>query len=153
MNKIQISIPEGMMVDKFDEKTGELTFKAKPKAVTERIMTMDDVFKELGIDPDDFGASCKGLEPDEVAYRQLKLIALALNEGWEPDWKDNSQSKYYPWFEMEVSSSGFRFDDYGTWNADSNVGSRLCFVSRATAEHAGKQFTNVYKEFMTINSK
>jgi len=86
MNKKQITIeaPEGHVVN-YDEKKGTVTFDAAPKNVKERILTFEDVLKELRIDPSGFLEDLEGLSEDEVAYRRLKLIIKAFNEGWEPD--------------------------------------------------------------------
>lgn len=118
------------------------------KEVTERIKTFDDVLDEVGLDRQKFENSCLGLTPDEVAYRKVKLIVQAFNEGWEPDWSDSNQTKYYPWFNMPGSSgSGFSFGGYDNWDTASLVGSRLCFKSRALCIYAAKQFEDIYNEF------
>lgn len=127
---------------------GKRTFQ---RNVTERIQSFDDVLKELGIDPEDFEDDAQSLPSDERAYRQVKLIVRALNEGWVPDWRNSSEYKYFPWFDMDGSAgSGFSFADCARWFSDSTVGSRLCFKSRELAQHAGEQFENIYKEFMLI---
>lgn len=150
MNTIKITIPEGHVVDNFNAATGELSFKPIPKDVKERIKTFSDVLKENGIDEDDFRQVNDGLPLDEAAYRSVKEIVKAFNEGWVPDWTDSSKYKYYPWFKMSSPSGGcFSSYDYGNWNANSGVGSRLCFKSADLAEHAGKLFENIYKEFLT----
>ena len=151
MNTLKIEIPEGFEVEKFDTTTGVVSFKEKPKNIKERIKTFSDVLKHLGIDEDDFNEENEGLDADEIAYRKLKLIVKALNEGWVPDWSNSNETKYFPWFRMGSSSgSGFAFDGCDSWITLSSVGSRLCFKSRELAEYAGKQFTEIYKEFMTI---
>jgi hypothetical protein len=149
MQTLTIQIPEGFEIDTLDTKTGQVKFKPKPKKVTERIKTVADVLADHNLSQQQFDAGCEDLEPDEKAYRILKLLAKSLNEGWTPDWNDDRQDKWYAWFYMG-GSSGFRCNDYGAWNAYSAVGSRLCFKSRELAEHAGKNFTEVYKQFMTI---
>ena len=44
--------------------------------VKDRIKNFDDVLKENEISREDFEKSCKGLEPDEIAYRMAKLVCL-----------------------------------------------------------------------------
>ena len=85
---------------------------------------------------------------DEWAYRMLKMVAKAINQGWSPDWSNGSQYKYYPWF--EVLSSGFGFSGSGCFyaNATTTVGSRLCFESSEKAKYAGTQFIDLYKQFL-----
>ena len=138
MKTLKIEIPKGFEVESFDQNTGQIKFKEKPKDITERIKSFDDVLKHLEIVPVDFAKQCDRLAPDEVAYRKVKLIAEALNEGWKPDWTNSSEYKYLPWFKMGGSSgSGFAYNDYDNWNTDSTCGSRLCFKSIELARYAG----------------
>lgn len=154
MNTLKIEIPKGFEIEKFDTNTGVVSFKEKPKDIKERVKSFSDVLEVLGIDEDDFEISNDDLEEDEIAYRQIKLIVKALNDGWVPDWTNTNQYKYAPWFNMG-SSSGVGFSCYGyvSWSAVSGVGSRLCFKSRELAEYAGKQFTEIYKKYMTVKTQ
>lgn len=149
MQTLKIEIPKGYEFDSFDKLSGEMKFREKPRSILERIRDAQDVVEDNGLTREQFDEQCKGLEPDEVAYRVLKLLAKSLNQGWLPDWTNPNEYKYYPYFEMR-GSSGFRFHVYDNWNSYSYVGSRLCFKSRELAEHAGKQFQHIYEQFMTI---
>ena len=114
------------------------------KDIKERIKTFDDVIRELGDDPEEFKNAISIMEePDEIAYVKLKLIAKALNEGWQPDWSNGEWDKWYPWFDMDNSSSAGR-------DSASVVGSRLCFKSEELADYAGTQFLDIYKDFFTV---
>lgn len=151
METLKIEIPKGYEIAKFDTATGVVSFKEKPKNIKERIKDFSDVLELLGIDVDYFEEENKGLEEDETAYRQIKLIVKVLNEGWTPDWSNSNEYKYFPWLRMSSSSgSEFSYNDYDSWATTSFVGSRLCFKSRELAEFAGKQFTEIYKQYMTI---
>lgn len=122
------------------------------------IKTFEDACQLLGIDPDDVlhAAHSEYLKNDIVsinAYSKLIIIARALNDGWKPDWQDNDQYKHYPWFDMEKDKnnpSGFRFYSVDCLCTTSCVGSRLCFKNEELAEYAGKQFIDLYKDFMVI---
>lgn len=149
METIKIEIPKGYEIDSFDKLSGEIKFKEKPKKVTERIKSIEDILRDNGWDQERFDEWSSDMEEDERSYVLLKFLAKSLNEGWEPDWNDHSEYKYYPWFEMG-GSSGFRFGVYVTWLSLSHVGSRLCFKTRELAQYAGKQFIDVYKQFMII---
>ncbi|MBA4317975.1 MAG: hypothetical protein C0412_06205 [Flavobacterium sp.] len=118
--------------------------------IKERIKSFDDVLRENGIVKLDFEKSCQGLTPDEVAYKQVKEIVKAFNEGWVPDWTNSSQGKYYPWFKMgSPSGGGFSYDDYDGWTSNSVVGSRLCFKNSDLAKHAANLFLDIYKDLQT----
>ncbi len=81
-----------------------------------------------------------------------KLVCIAYNEGWIPDWNNTNEYKYFPYFKMGSSSGvGFSSVDYDYWVTNSNVGSRLCFKSADLAKHAGKLFEQeIYKPLFTI---
>jgi hypothetical protein len=118
--------------------------------VKERIKNFDDVLRENGIKKSDFEKSCEGLTKDEVAYKQVKEIVKAFNEGWIPDWDDSNQYKYYPWFKMgSPSGGGFSCHVCAVWYAGSDVGSRLCFKNSDLAKHAANLFLDIYKDLQT----
>jgi len=116
----------------------------------EEIKTFEDACEKLGITND----SCKPIfdaeeDPDEIAYKKLKVIVAAINQGWKPDWNNTEQRKYWPYFRL---SSGFGFSDsyYLYGNATTFVGSRLCFQSEEKCTYAANQFIDIYEEFLTI---
>ena len=113
--------------------------------ITDRIKSFEDVIDELKIASNFKPTGSK----DEVAYIKLKLIAECLNEGWTPNWDNDSEYKYYPYFDMR-SGVGFSHSYCDYWNTLTNVGSRLCFKSSELAEYAGKQFEAIYKDFLTL---
>jgi pantothenate kinase len=114
--------------------------------ITDRVKTFEDACEVLGLQyPADY---FRNDTPDEKAYKQIKIIVKALNEGWQPDWNNSNQYKYYPWFYMDVPS-GFSLDNVGGNCTNSRVGSRLCFKSRGLADYAAKQFLDLYKQFFT----
>lgn len=122
------------------------------KDIKQRVTCLDDALRELGKDKLDFEASCVGLSEDEVAYKMLKVIAEALNEGWTPDWSNGEFDKWHPWFDMDDSSSAGRFSFSVSANliSGSSVGSRLCFKSDELADYAGTQFLELYRELFVI---
>jgi hypothetical protein len=122
----------------------------KSGVVTDRVKTVEDAFFEVGRDYKSFQAWCESNHDskDEVAYKELKVIAAALNEGWTPDWSDGNERKYYPWFTYSAKESGLVYDSANDWYSSTDVGSRLCFKNAELAEYAGKQFSAVYKVFL-----
>lgn len=118
--------------------------------VTERIKTYEDACVELGITPiDESIRSSNGFTKDEIAYRKIKTITEALNEGWVPDWTDENQKKWFPYFYPNYSSGFvFNYTDYDCSLTTAANGLRLCFKSDELATYAGKQFVELYKEFI-----
>jgi hypothetical protein len=115
--------------------------------ITDRVQSFEDACEVLSVNPQ--SVTCDQDTPDEAAYKQLKVIVKALNEGWTPDWKDDDECKWYPWFYVH-SPSGFRLHHAAYHYAYSFVGSRLCFKSRELAEYAASQFESIYKTFFTL---
>jgi len=125
---------------------GKEFFSAK---ITDRIKTYEDACSELGVQPiDEAKMKQIGFTDDEITYRKIKTITQALNEGWKCDWNDSNQYKWYPWFKM--SSGGFVFcDTYCDYSrASAGNASRLCFSSDEIATYAGKQFLQLYSDFI-----
>ena len=149
MQTLKIQIPEGFQIDNVDVNSGEIKFKPVPKDVRERFKTVKDVLAHHLLTEEEFDEKCEDLTPDEKAYRFLKMLVQCLNEGWQPDWNNDNQPKYYAWFYMG-GSSGFRSYDCAAWRSNSGVGSRLCFINYDTAEYVGNQFIELYKEYFLM---
>lgn len=125
-----------------------------PVKITDRVKTFEDACEVVGTIPENVKSliSYSGIDTDmkaSVAHMKLQIIARALNEGWKPDWTKSSEYKYHPWFNFS-SGSGLSFRGCGCRYSYSGVGSRLCFKSSELATYAGKQFTDLYKDFMTF---
>lgn len=122
--------------------------------VTDRIKTFLDAAAEVKISENlKILLDYPGIDGDMIsaqAYAKLTIIARALNEGWEPDWTDSNEYKYQPYFSDYTSGSGFSFSDYVIWTAITLCGSRLCFKSSELAIYAGKQFIEIYNQFLII---
>jgi hypothetical protein len=123
----------------------------------EQIKTFEDACKVLNLDPVKVLPDVSAFPPTHqaalTAAGKLFIIADALNEGWKPDWNDDDEYKYYPWFDLEKDKnnpSGFRLFGVFCNCTDSSVGSRLCFKSRDIAEYAGTQFVDLYRDLMVI---
>ncbi|MFZ4569723.1 MAG: hypothetical protein ACOYM0_01175 [Bacteroidales bacterium] len=116
--------------------------------IIDRIKTYEDAWNEAD---QETRRDCEIFPTDTmdvVAYKKLKLIARVINQGWIPDWDNSKQYKWFPYFDL---SSGFGFSDSGYRYTCTRtaVGSRLCFQSEENATYVGKQFTDIYKDFLT----
>ena len=75
----------------------------KPKDIRERIKTFDDAIQELGEEHPYVKAYREWMrvrlanQKDIEAYLKLRIIAAALNEGWEPKFTKD-EWRYFPWF-------------------------------------------------------
>lgn len=78
----------------------EATTAEDNRPITERIKTFKDACEFLGIDAEVEEARLReaGLcDSDEIAYQKLRIITAALNEGWEPQFKED-EYRWYLWF-------------------------------------------------------
>ena len=110
---------------------------------------------------------------DVVAFLKLRIITEALNEGWHPKFTED-EYRYYPWFYIYTKEEYDNFSEeekrrcvgrasYGAnaigclvcshaLNASSHsnavYGVRLAFSTRELAEYAGKQFIDIWADFV-----
>lgn len=127
--------------------------KTNPKDITKRVKNYADACAVLGVEPIvDEVLQKLGFTKDEIAYRKLKTIAEALNEGWRPDWTNSNEYKYWPWFVYNQHSAGFGcvHTNLAATNASATIGSRLCFKTRELAAYAGNTFEGLYNDFLLI---
>ena len=113
------------------------------------------------------------LSPDLVAYLKLRIITAALNEGWEPQFTVD-EYRYFPWFDFYTqkeidemdeedrsrvvgranysafASGGCVYANASNASSGSNTycGARLAFKTRELAIYAGKQFIEIWADFV-----
>jgi hypothetical protein len=113
--------------------------------ITDQVKTFEDACTLLLVEPHEHFDK---LDEYNQASIKLQIIIKALNEGWTPNWNDEEEYKYYPWWRMD-SARGCDLNIVGCNNSYSGVGSRLCFKSEELAQYAVKQFFDIYKVYMT----
>lgn len=125
--------------------------------ITDKIKSFEDACKHLGLNPNDLPVVDMLPEKDRksiIAFYKLTIIIRALNEGWEPDWSNLDEWKYYNWFYVEKGedqrSSGFRYDATCYSDTCADAGSRLCFKNIELAKYAAEQFKELYREYLLI---
>ena len=157
---------------------GKDTFKTKD--ITERIKTFEDACEELGSDHPFVLAYNTNLRDadvandnkDIIAYMKLRIIAAALNEGWEPQFIPG-EYRWFPYFVLYTKDEIDKMDEetrsrvvcrvsrdasacggvsFASVDSDSSyvvegVGYRFAFKTDDLAEYAGKQFIEIYADF------
>lgn len=114
-----------------------------------------------------------GKNKDIIAYLKLRIIVAALNEGWEPQFAPG-EYRWFPYFilytqeeidEMTEETKArvvYRSDVhaiayggvsvassyYDAAYVNASIGSRLAFKSEELATYAGKQFVEIFADFM-----
>ena len=91
-----------------------------------------------------------------IALNKLLTIAEALNKAdkFVPDFSDRNQWKWFPWFTYsDGAAAGFVCASArGTASiAYAGCGSRLCFKSEERATQFGKQFIDLWNEFLLFD--
>lgn len=85
-----------------------------------------------------------------IALNELFTIAEAWNkeDGFVPDFSDNEQDKWFPWFKYDKNTARFVYSyaNYAPAYAPAGVGARLCFKTHIRAEQFGKQFEDLYNK-------
>lgn len=157
MRTLQISEKKAMELYKngsdelktvLEESFGKEFFQRK---ITDRIKTYEDACAELGIySLDEAKLMDFGLTKHDIAYQKLATVVKALNEDWTPDVCDSSVYRWYPWFKTNGSPSSFAFDVsyFGRATAFAGSGSRLCLKSNELSDYCGKQFIDLWKQFI-----
>lgn len=89
-----------------------------------------------------------------IAIEKLITIAEAWNkaDNFVPDYDNRSQYKYFPWFVYSGAAAGFVFayaNDSASY-ALAYLGSRLCFATAKRAEQVGKQFLDLWNDFLLL---
>lgn len=115
-----------------------------------KIKSYKDACKALNIEPlsdEVFNAFPKAERENVKAYHQLTVITRAINDGWEPDFKNREQRKYEPY--AYTNTAGLASAD--AYDAPSNthtlIGSRLCFPDYERATFAVETFKDLYLAF------
>ena len=151
--------------------------QTEEKPVTERIKTFEDAVHALG-ESHPFVVEWRmddNLSLDLEAYLKLRIICAALNEGWKPKF-NREEYRYFPWFRIYTKEKYEKLGEgeknethvvsrshyyaiasgivsYASSNSDSTgvdtfIGSRLAFKTKELAEYCGKQFTDIWADYM-----
>jgi hypothetical protein len=112
----------------------------------------------MGLDPKSLAIVGHLPEKDQksiIAYYKLTIIIRALNEGWEPDFSNHEEWKYWNWFYVKSNGATAGLPYATTHDTASythtHFGARLCFKTRELATYAREQFRDLYFEYLFID--
>lgn len=188
---VEIEIPEGKVAE-WKEINGVttlvLTDEKDNRPVTERIKTFEDACYELGEEnvlvqayrTAEFNTSGNQNDvSDVVAYLKLRVIAEALNEGWEPQFT-TEEHRWYPWYYRYTQEEIENMDEekkkelwlFGgrsahgascglasaasddAWShSDATFSARLAVKSESLAKYFGQQFIDIWSDFVALPRK
>lgn len=117
------------------------------------IKSYEDACKALNIQPISENAVVAFPKADRksmLAYHKLTVIARALNEGWQPDWSNKNEYKYYPIFRYINAGLSCANANGAAANTYADIGSRLCFKTEAISDYAAATFADLYKDFYCL---
>lgn len=110
------------------------------------IKTYEDAVKARKVDDDDIIYPTD--RPHIVAYKKICHIIKVINNGWVPNWSDSDQRKYFPWFEVSPSGSGFSDSYFGCSYTSTRVGSRLLTDTSEKASYLASQLQYLYSQYL-----
>ena len=153
IKELKIEIPKGYAIKAFDTKTGIVSWK-KDGNIKDRIKNFDDVLEELGSSDEDV-IDYKVLSSNNVskfilASLQIKMIVRVLNEGWIPDWTNNSEYKWYPWAYL-YKNGELPLGNCVYYYSNAGCSAHFCFKSEDICKYAFKTFNKEYFEYFKIN--
>jgi len=124
---LEIEIPTGKKAEWVDGFLKLVDIEQEPtetkkdnRPITERVKTFEDACKELGEDHKlvkQFKAIEDAIAEDTeaTAYFKLGIITAALNEGWEPDFTNDKEYRYFPylclWTKEELEQKTDKWKD------------------------------------------
>lgn len=114
--------------------------------ITDRIKTLEDAYIETGRQKVDFAFLPSDLKDHFENYYHALVIVEALNEGWKPNWDNDNERKWYPWFAMSASAFAFYCSYYVRSCAGAGGGSRLKFKSEELSNYAAKTFPEIWQK-------
>lgn len=85
-----------------------------------------------------------------TAFYMLSVIIQWVNEGWQANFKDYTQRKWYPYFYLDNSGLSASNAAYVFSYADTNFGARLAFKSKSSAIEWAKKLLPLYEDYLLI---
>ena len=175
--KVENEIPEGRcakwvngVLTPVDEKPQDI--KERVKTFDDAVAILGNDNQAV---VDYYAIADKTCTEDILAFAKLRVIAEALNEGWKPKF-NGDEYRYYPWFyiytkeeyeeldeeEKKACRVVYRGCSYAGANggvsyaiavsvasyASAIVGSRLAFKTSELSKYCGKQFIDIWIDYL-----
>lgn len=109
--------------------------------------TFNDILSYHNLTSDEFYKNTDQLTDQELAFRELCLIASALNNGVKIDMHNEEQEKWYAWWNYKNED----FSLYDVFNdcTDSSVPPPSLYVSKEAINHSVTHFKDYWKRWLT----
>lgn len=141
--------------------------------IKERVKCLEGAITALGMEnqavKDYYAIARKTSAKDIIAFTKLRVIAEALNEGWKPNsniWEGNYYTSFilYTKEEYEELDAKKKFDCLVICRKDEEIiyaeadsklavsyvdsDNKISFKSRVLARYCGKQFFDIWKDYL-----
>lgn len=103
---------------------------------------LTEVFKFHNTSEEEFEKQYSSVSDFAKHQEVERMIVNYYNKGIQPDFNNNNQVKYYPWFYL---GNNFSYHNYNAYSTHSSVSSRLCFLRKEDLLEAVEVFLPQYK--------
>lgn len=117
-------------------------FFSRPKDIRDKVKSFLDACSILSINPNTVYSETDSI--GDKAFKRLKIMVKALNEGWHPNWEDENEYKWMNYFRMK---GGFSFWYAGRYITFTYVPSALCLKNKELTLHMIEIALEDYKEY------
>jgi hypothetical protein len=118
--------------------------------ITDRVKSWQDVVDILEEQGEDVVLPYKVAKTKQQksinALYKIQCITKVLNEGWEPDFSNSAEYKYYPWFEHKKAGWSLCCVSYDCVIAYFPFG--CYYKTKELGEYSTKVFIDIYKEYL-----
>lgn len=177
MKKVEIEIPEGKKAEwvdgvltLVDDEPQDI--KERVKTFDDAVAILGNNNQAV---IDYYAIADKTCTEDILAFAKLRIIIEALNEGWKPKF-DGDECRYYSWFYIYTKEEYEGLDEdekkkclvagrssihshangglvyalayYASSDSCANDGYRLALKTRELAEYCGKQFMDIWCDYL-----
>jgi len=151
MKNLKIEIPNGYEIDKEKSTFENIVFKESKKDIFSRIRGLQDAILELGENDEAVKQlrllySVQGLSRKIVAEQEIVVQCKALNEGWEPDFTNSSERKWFTYWDLRSGKPVVNY--FGGYYSDCDFSARLCTKSEPLQRHLTKIAFNQFEEYI-----
>ena len=117
-------------------------FFSRPKDIRDKVKSFLDACSVLSVNPNTVYSETDSIS--DKAFKRLKIMIKALNEGWYPNWDDENEYKWLNYFRMKGGFSCW-YSHY--YFASTAVPSALCLKNKELALHMIEIALEDYKEY------
>ena len=133
--ELTIEAPKGFEIDQEKSTFEKIVFK-------EISNNFDKIFKYHNTNKDEFDKKYEHIPFHVKAYAKEAMLASSYNKNWEPNFADENERKYYPWFYMDE----FRLDGVDVCSRSSYSCAPQLWRNEKDLRDAIELYPDVFKE-------